>query len=170
MYDILLKNGTVIDGTGEKPYKADVAIEGGKIAAVMPDISEGLAKETVDVSGLCVAPGFIDIHSHSDLSFLEDERGEAKLYQGVTSELSGQCGSSPFPCPPGQESRIAGYGGTRKGNFAACSLESFLAGVQARGNRMGTNLLPLVGHGALRCGVLGYENRRPTDAEMKQMR
>ena len=170
MYDILLKNGTIIDGTGEKPYQADVAIEDGKIAAIAPGISEGLARETVDVSGLCVTPGFIDIHSHSDLSFIEDERGEAKLYQGVTSELSGQCGSSPFPCPPGQEGRIASYGDTNKGNFAACSLEAFLAGVQARGNKMGTNLMPLVGHGVLRCGVLGFENRKPTDAEMKQMR
>ena len=61
MYDILLKNGTVIDGTGEKPYQADVAIEDGKIAAIAPGISEGLARETVDVSGLCVTPGFIDI-------------------------------------------------------------------------------------------------------------
>lgn len=170
MYDILLKNGLVIDGTGEKPYKADVAIQDGKIAAIAPGISEGLARETVDVSGLCVAPGFIDIHSHSDLNFLEDDRGEAKLYQGVTSELSGQCGSSPFPCPQGQEGRIASYGDTKHGNFAACSLESFLRGVESRGNKMGTNLLPLVGHGVLRCGVLGYENRLTTDDEMKKMR
>ncbi len=170
MYELLLKNGTVIDGAGGRPYQADVAVQDGRIADIAPGISEGLARETVDVSGLCVSPGFIDIHSHSDLSFLEDDRCEAKLYQGVTSELSGQCGSSPFPCPPGQEGRISGYGNTCRGNFAACSLEGFLVGVESRGDKMGTNLMPLVGHGALRCGVLGYENRPATDRELKQMR
>ena len=106
MYDILLKNGLIVDGTGEKAYQADLAVENGKIAAISPAIDPGLAKETVDVSGLVVAPGFIDMHSHSDLSFLRDDRGEAKLYQGVTSELVGQCGYSPYPCPPGKEPSV----------------------------------------------------------------
>ena len=159
MYDILLKNGLIVDGTGEKAYQADLAVENGKIAAISPAIDPGLAKETVDVSGLVVAPGFIDMHSHSDLSFLRDDRGEAKLYQGVTSELVGQCGDSPYPCPPGKEDVIEAFGRTAVGNFAACSLEAYVNGAAKRGSKMGTNLLPLIGHGTLRCGFAGYENR-----------
>lgn len=170
MYDILLKNGLIVDGTGEKAYQADLAVENGKIAAISPAIDPGLAKETVDVSGLVVAPGFIDMHSHSDLSFLRDDRGEAKLYQGVTSELVGQCGNSPYPCPPGKEDAIEAFGRTAVGNFAACSLEAYVNGAAKRGSKMGTNLLPLIGHGTLRCGFAGYENRAVTDSEMKAMR
>lgn len=171
MYDILLKNGVVMDGTGTRAYKADVAIADGKIAAVAESIDEGLASNVVDVTGLTVAPGFIDIHSHSDICFISDDRGEAKIYQGVTSELSGQCGGSVFPSLPEKfEALKTQVGNCRKGNFAAHSFEEFLEGVAKRGDRMGTNQLPLVGHGTLRAGVVGYEDRKATPEEMKKMR
>ena len=170
MYDVLLKNGLVIDGTGEKPFYADVAVENGRIAAIAPHISQGLAAETVDVTGLCVIPGIIDIHSHSDLSYIRDDRCEAKLYQGVTSELCGQCGSTPYPCLPENKARIARYGNTVKGNFAACSFENYVRGVQDRGDKMSVNLMPLVGHCTLRSGVMEYSRRLATSDEIKQMR
>lgn len=170
MYDILLKNGLVFDGTGTKGYRADVAVENGKIAAIAEHIDAGLAAETVDVAGLIVAPGFIDIHSHSDVCFINDERCEAKLYQGVTSELSGQCGGSVFPCLPENKEKLSGIGKTKKGSVLACSLEEFVRGVEARGERMSTNQLPLVGHGTLRAGVIGYEDRKATAEELMTMR
>lgn len=170
MYDILLKNGSLIDGSGAPAFRADLALEDGKIAAIAPDIAPGLAKECVDISGLVAAPGFIDIHSHSDLTFLDDDRGEAKLFQGVTSELTGNCGDSPFPYTAEKEEILKVHvGNTGRGNFAAPSLERFAEGIAARGDRMGTNLLPLVGHGTLRAGVLGYEDRPAEAEELKKM-
>ena len=170
MYDLLLKNGFVIDGSGRTGYKADVAIENGKIAAVEFSIDPGLAAETVDVTGLAVAPGFIDIHSHSDVAFADDDRSEAKLYQGVTSELVGNCGASPFPVLPEKLEIMAGEAWTRKGSRVAVSLEAFLNEIDRRGEKMGTNLLPLVGHGTLRGGVIGYENRKLSEEEFRRMR
>ncbi len=171
MYDILLKNGTVMDGTGTRAYKADVAVRGGKIAAVAETIDEGLASEAVDVKGLTVTPGFIDIHSHSDVVFLADDRGEGKLFQGVTSELSGQCGFSVFPCLPERYDQMkVQVGSTDMREAGSLSLEEFLEKIEKWGSKMGTNQLPLVGHGTLRAGVLGYEDRKATPQEMKDMR
>ncbi len=74
MFDLLIKNGTVIDGTGEARFTADVAITGEKIAAIEPHIPVEEARQVIDAQGLVVAPGFIDIHSHSDTYFLRDDR------------------------------------------------------------------------------------------------
>lgn len=170
MYDLLLKNGLIADGTGGEPYKADLAVKDGHIAAIAPVISDGFAKETVDNSGMCAAPGFIDIHSHSDTNFLQDDRCEAKIYQGVTTELMGQCGSSVYPCPNEHRGRIQEFSGSSAMGYASCSLEEFITRVENDDRRMGTNLLPLVGHGALRCGVMSYDDRGPTESELKHMR
>jgi len=170
MYELLLKNGTVMDGTGHTGYKADVAVENGKIAAVEFSIDPGLAKETVDVTGLTVAPGFIDIHSHSDVQFITDDRCQAKLFQGVTSELTGNCGISPFPMTPAMKKLLAGSALTGTADRVACSLEEFVEETEKHGDKMSTNILPLVGHGTLRAGVIGYEDRKPDADEFRQMR
>lgn len=160
MYDILLKNGIVADGMGGTPFKADVAVKNGLITAVSESISPDLAEKVLDVKGLCVSPGFIDIHSHSDLNFMKDNRCEAKLYQGVTTELSGQCGTSPFP-----RYDIKEY---TAGSGEYSTLDDYIRDGEARG--MSTNLLPLVGHGTLRRGVMGYEDRAPTADELSLMK
>jgi len=92
MYDLLITNGLIIDGTGSAPYRADVAVSHGDIAAIgsLP----GTAQHILDAAGLVVAPGFIDLHTHSDLSFLLDPTAQSKVRQGVTLELAGNCGSS----------------------------------------------------------------------------
>jgi N-acyl-D-amino-acid deacylase len=168
VYNYILKGGTVIDGTGSPAYRADVAIKDGKIAEIAPEINAAAA-EVIDVTGLAVTPGFIDIHSHSDTIFLRDERGEAKLYQGVTSELAGQCGSTIYPCPADRLDNIRQFAGRWVGEFASGSLQEFLDKVQAQRKRMGTNLIPLIGHGALRCGVMGYADRKATPEELREM-
>ena len=93
MYQLIIKNTRIIDGTGSPAYRADLAVMDGKIAAIAPEIHEE-AELVIDGEGLVTAPGFIDIHSHSDTYFLVDDRGESRIYQGVTSELAGQCGST----------------------------------------------------------------------------
>ena len=170
MFDLLIKNGTVIDGTGEAGFTADVAITGEKIAAIEPHIPVEEARQVIDAQGLVVAPGFIDIHSHSDTYFLRDDRGESRIYQGVTTELAGQCGSTIYPCPPEHMERIRGFADAAVRNYASASFGEFLEKVQRDGKKMGTNLVPLIGHGALRCGVMGYEDRPATKEELEEMK
>ena len=97
MYDLLVKNGLLADGVSDEVYGADIAIEGEKIAAVTQNIDPGRAKETIDVKGQIVAPGFVDVHSHSDYYLLIDNRAESKLMQGVTTEVGGNCGYAAAP-------------------------------------------------------------------------
>ena len=98
-FDSLVRNGTVIDGTGRLRYEADIGISRGRIAAIGA-LEEAGAARTIDASGLIVAPGFIDIHSHSDMSLFDDPAGDSKAYQGVTTEVVGNCSFSPFPIGP----------------------------------------------------------------------
>ena len=104
MYDLLIKNGSIFDGTGSPAYVADVAAVGGEIVAIGK--LDGQAASTVDASGLIVCPGFIDLHTHSDMSFLLDNTAQSKVRQGVTFELAGNCGSS-FCAPLIGEAREA---------------------------------------------------------------
>ncbi|MEE8362717.1 MAG: amidohydrolase family protein, partial [Dehalococcoidia bacterium] len=103
MYDILIKNGRVVDGTGAPAYAADVAVAGDMIVATGQ--LEGEAARTIDAAGRVVSPGFIDLHCHSDMSFLVDPTADSKLTQGVTLELNGNCGMSP--CAPLKSDAVA---------------------------------------------------------------
>lgn len=168
MYDYILRGGTVVDGTGSPAFQADVAIKDGRIVDIAATLV-GAAKQIVDVTGLAVAPGFIDIHSHSDTSFLLDGRCESKIYQGVTTELAGQCGSTIYPCPKDRMDNIRNFAGSVFTGFASDSFQAFMNKVQAQGKKMSTNLISLIGHGALRCGVMGFEDRKATPEELKEM-
>ncbi|MEA4919792.1 MAG: D-aminoacylase [Clostridiaceae bacterium] len=166
MYDLVLKGGLVYDGTGSKPFIADVAVKDGVIAEIGPGLR---GKAQVELSGLSVAPGFIDIHSHSDTVFIEDDRCQAKLFQGVTTELSGQCGSTIYPCPIDKMDNIRKYAGADKAEWASESLFSFLQKAEKAGIHPCVSQLPLIGHGALRCGVMGFEDRKATQEELDEM-
>lgn len=169
MYDLLIQNSRVVDGTGQPAYQADIAVRDGKIAQIAPSIPADCARQVIDAQGLVTAPGFIDIHSHSDSYFLRDDRGESRIYQGVTTELAGQCGTTIYPCPAEHMDRIRQFAGKEVEDYASGSLAEFLEKVQRDGRKMGTNLAPLIGHGALRCGVMGYEDRKATPEELAQM-
>jgi len=98
-WSLLIKNGTVIDGSGAARMKADVAIAGDTIVAVAPQLPEN-AERIIDAAALVVAPGFIDIHSHSDFFYAQCPSAESKIRQGVTTEVVGMCSFSPAPCVP----------------------------------------------------------------------
>src|SRR5678816_2874834 len=100
-WSVLVKGGTVVDGTGAPSVRADVALEGDRIAAIGADLT-GEAARTIDARGLMVAPGFIDIRSHSDLVYHTCPSAESKVRQGVTTEVVGMCGFSPAPIAPGR--------------------------------------------------------------------
>ena len=94
--DLLLVGGRVVDGTGAPPFEADVGIRDGRIVA-LERLAGAAARETIDVSGLVVSPGFVDIHGHTDLGIFVDNLADSKIRQGVTTEVVGQDGSSVMP-------------------------------------------------------------------------
>ncbi|MCF6476431.1 D-aminoacylase [Nonomuraea sp. MG754425] len=151
-YDLLIRGGTLIDGTGAPPRPADVAVRAGRVAHV-GDPGGARASEVIDATGLVITPGLIDLHSHADFTVLAAPTAEACLYQGVTTLVTGNCGLSPFPGPAGSPWP---------------DLARFAARVDA--GRPAVNLAPLVGHGALRAAVLGQERRAPTPGELGRMR
>ena len=96
MFDILIKNGQIVDGSGGPAFYGDIAVKDGKIAKIAPVI-EAEAAEIIDAAGMQVTPGFIDNHSHSDESVFTGSNSYNYLEQGVTTQVAGQCGSSPAP-------------------------------------------------------------------------
>ena len=160
MDDLIIRGGTVIDGSGAAGRRADVAVRGGLITGI-GNCAGAAAKAILDAEGLVVSPGFIDAHAHSDTAFLLDSSGASKLYQGITTEISGNCGGSPFPFPqdpPADDPwRCASFG-------------AFVRRFQQSGYEMATNQAMLVGHGTLRAAVMGYEDRRPTMRELSAMK
>ena len=168
MLDLLLKNGLICDGSGTSPFVGDVSIRDGKIVEVAPSITEE-AREVVDVSGLAVAPAFIDSHSHSDAWFIKDSRCEAKLYQGVATEIVGQCGSSCFPRNVSQVNRVKREEEAGK----LTPMGAYQAGTFAKLRKkrvdkpMSTNLVQLIGHNAIRNGVVGPLARPAWEDEIK---
>jgi N-acyl-D-aspartate/D-glutamate deacylase len=168
MLDTIIRNATIVDGTGAKAFRGDIGIEGARIE-VIGDLSGATAGQTLDAAGRQVSPGFVDMHTHSDLSIMEDPRAQSKVRQGVTIELVGHCGFSPFP--------LKAKGATlfRPVTYGAHIPDvdwTDLAGYAARIDRQGASIhvAPLVGHVAVRGAVVGYDERYATAEEIEAMR
>jgi len=166
MYDLLIKGGMVLDGTGAPWTIADVAVNGDKIVAIGNLHGQG-AIRTIDATGLCVTPGFIDIHSHSDVAVLVNPRAESKIRQGVTTEVVGQCGSSPAPITP----RSLEMGRQAAAEYGLEITWTDMAGYARAVTDKGTsvNVVPIVGHSMIRGAVMGMERRGPTAEELGTM-
>ena len=159
MYDLIIKNGTVIDGSGKPGFAADVAITGGKIVAVGQNLDG--AKEIIDATGLTVTPGFFDAHSHSDMNVFTNPIQTEKGEQGITTSISGQCGQSLYP-----RRREQALDDTLQGRFE--TFGEFMA--KAKDVPQGSNEAMYVGHSSLRKSVMGMEKRQPTAAELEDMK
>ena len=167
----IIKNGLVVDGTGEKAYAAAVAIEGRRITAI-GDISGRPGDLVIDAAGLVVAPGFIDTHSHSDLQVLVDPYIEAKIRQGVTTEVLGQDGISMAPLPQAYigpwRKNLAGLDGDSDDiDWSYGTTEGYLALLERQG--ISLNQSYLVPHGNIRMEAIGLSNCRPTAADIQKM-
>jgi N-acyl-D-amino-acid deacylase len=167
--ELLIKNGLVVDGAGNPWFKADVGISQGKITQV-GKLGDAKAEKIINARGLVVSPGFIDIHTHSDLSLLINPRAESKIRQGVTTEVVGNCGTSPAPVRKEKLQLLKDEWGAEakavKWNWS--SFGNYLRRLEEQG--VSLNVASLVGHGAVRTAVLGVENRAPTSKEMTEMK
>ncbi len=152
-FDVLITNAQIVDGTGGAPRRGSIAIAGGRIAAV-GEVA-GTATRTIDARGRTVAPGFIDLHSHSDMPLITDGNGESKIRQGVTTEVIGESGSvapRKAASPTQNWTDFIGY-------FAALEKSG-----------ISPNLVSYVGLGTVREMVIGEDDRKPTAAELDAMK
>ena len=155
MYDLIIKNGQIIDGTASPAYHSDIAIKNGKIARIAHIIKEE-AREVIDAKGLTITPGFIDSHSHSDNAVFDYPDMVEKIEQGITTSVAGQCGITIAPAEKNASGEVFKTFGAMAKEMMNVSL--------------GSNLVSFVGHGALRKAVIGYENRKATKEEMEDMK
>jgi N-acyl-D-amino-acid deacylase len=166
MLDILIKNGVVVDGTGKPSFEADVGIAAGHIAVVAKEIEQE-ANRTIQAQGLHLAPGFIDPHTHSDLTLLVNPRAESKIRQGVTTEVIGNCGGSPAPLL-GAAVDEARAGAMSLGlEVTWVSMAEYLERLRKPGTAL--NVVPLVGHNTVRGAVLGFDDVQPAPGQQAEM-
>lgn len=164
MHDLLIRGATLVDGSGAPRRRADVAVDGDRIAAV-GDLGGAAARRLLDADGLVVAPGFIDSHTHDDRLLLEPTARQPKLLQGVTTVVTGNCGVSLAPLvtrSPPAPLDLMGSDAWRFAGFA-----DYIAALQA--GQPAVNALPLVGHTTLRVGAMDDLDRAATAAEIGRM-
>jgi N-acyl-D-amino-acid deacylase len=142
-YDLLLRNGRIVDGTGNPWYRGDVAVRGDQIAGVAPSI-DARAVRIIDVAGAVIAPGFIDSHTHSRRGIFDVPTADNYVRQGVTTVMEGPDGSSPVPLAP------------------------FLAKLDAL--KKSVNIGSFIGQGSIRSAVIGDVDRKATPDEIQAMR
>ena len=165
-WDIAIRGGLVIDGSGRLGEIGDVAISDGRIAAVGRTLS-GRPAKVIDAEGLAVAPGFIDIKTHSDFTLPINPKAESKVRQGVTTEIVGHCGFSVAPILPGKRQLVQDYLSASAPwlPFRETTFRDYLDGFP----KTSVNAGMLVGHHTLRLNVMGMDARPPSAAELDQM-
>lgn len=166
MEDLLIRGGRVLDGTGSAAREADVAVTNGRIVEVAP-ASTRKGRREIDARGQVVAPGFIDIHTHSDFTLPVNPRAESKIRQGVTTEVVGNCGFSAAPALPGTSGMLKEYLSASAPwlPFRDTSFKDYLDTYPATS----VNVVHQVGHNTLRLMTVGMERRAATPAEMQAM-
>ena len=163
MFDILIRGGTLVDGTGGAPTCADVAVKDGKIAAIGHNLGE--AAQTIGAEGFAVTPGFIDVHRHGDAEVFRPNFGRAELRQGLTTILNGACGVSLVPFGDRHREELLHYlepiTGKLDPNIPTESLGAYLAAL--RKTRLPLNVGMMLGAGTIRADLFGYGEEEPAD-------
>jgi N-acyl-D-amino-acid deacylase len=170
VYDLVFKNARITDGTGNPWIKADLAVTNGKIAAIKKNNLED-AQRTIDAHGLVIAPGFIDLHTHTDRAILTNNKATSSIMAGVTMEAIGNCGSAMYGFTHDQIESFQKRMPDIKINWT--DLKGYRETLEKKG--IGINLVPFFGHNTIRTSVMGEEGKggertKPTTEEMRRMR
>ena len=170
--NLVIKDGKIVDGTGNPWYKADIGIENGKIVKIgqLNDINSEIL---IDAKGFIVSPGFIDIHSHADATNFINPKQESTIRQGITTHIAGNCGYGLAPINPVRKDLVVKYLGDIVASSDQLKIEwetfnEYLSKVQESG--IASNMMFLVGHGVIRIAAMGFENRDPTKSELEKMK
>jgi N-acyl-D-aspartate/D-glutamate deacylase len=164
-FDIIIKGGTVYDGTGGPPLKADVGIKEDRVAAI-GNLSRAMAPTIVDAKGLAVAPGFINMLAHSESSWIVDPRSLSELKQGVTTQIFGELSMGPLNDE--MKRRLREQQGDVKYDIEWTTLAEYLQYLEKRG--VSQNFASFIGAATIRENVIGLEDKPPTPAQLDQMR
>jgi N-acyl-D-amino-acid deacylase len=169
MHDLLIRGARIVDGTGAAAATGDVAVERGVIREV-GRLGRPAARRVVAADGAVVAPGFIDLHTHSDFTLPRFPRAPAMTRQGVTTQVLGNCGFSPFPTAPATAGLLRAASAFLDAglDWDWSDLDGYARGLAEL--PLACNLALLVGHGSVRVAVMGFEDRAPTAAELEAMR
>jgi N-acyl-D-amino-acid deacylase len=168
-FDLIIKGGHIVDGTGARYFKKDIGVTRGKIAAI--GRLDGPATKVIEANGLTVTPGFIDCHCHSDRTMLSFPEAESFVMQGITTCVTGNCGETLAPVNPETLPLLQRYFATAASegfNWQWRTLAEYFDQVRQRGTSM--NLAPLVGQGTVRLAVKGFTSGRASPGEMRQMK
>jgi N-acyl-D-amino-acid deacylase len=170
MYDLLIRDGRIVDGMGNPWRGGDVGITNGRIAGV-GRLGNSKGKREIDAGGLTISPGFIDVHTHSEISVLAIPTADSKVMQGVTTEVCGNCGFSVAPLRPETAEFVKsqrGAAGFPDFEWEWTSVAEYLKVVER--TRPSVNVALYLGQGAIRASVMEFANRAPTEAELEEMR
>ena len=165
-YDVVLRGGTIYNGSGEAPFTGDVAIQGDIVAAI-GDLSNDIGTTEIDVSGLAIAPGFINMLSWANESLIIDGRSQSEIRQGVTLEVMGE-GNSMGPLNDAMKKERVARQGDAQYQVEWTTLDEYLQMLERRG--VSTNVASFIGGTTPRVHVIGYEDRAPTAEELDKMR
>ncbi|MDI6697920.1 MAG: D-aminoacylase [Candidatus Saccharicenans sp.] len=167
-FDLLIKEVLVVDGSGRPPYQADVGIRGKHIQFI-GKLRKGRARRVIEAGGLCLSPGFIDVHNHTDVQLLVCPTADSLVRQGITTVIGGNCGASRFPLTTEMLETENRYLREELGIEADWQdLSGFFGRLAKRG--IGINYATLVGQGTVRAAVVGYGDRQPSAEELSQMK
>lgn len=168
-FDSIIANGLIYCGDGKEAIKGSVAIKNGKIAAIgnfgnIEDLKLN-CKTVIDAAGKAVSPGFIDIHAHSDTNYFDAPLGDSRIYQGITTDVGGNCGDSPFPYS--DEEYNQNKNELRHGYPFWQDIDGFYNALNQK--KIGINYMSYVGFGSIRAAVVGKNNVQPTKEQLKKM-
>jgi len=167
-FQLIIKNGRVLDGLGNAPVKTDIGIKGDRITA-LGQLGEASADRIIDARDRYIAPGFIDIHTHTDTELLVNPKAESKVRQGVTTEVSGNCGSSPFPLNDKMLQNMNKHLKEKYGFEGDWhDIEGFYQALERK--KIAFNYMSFTGHGDLRTYVVGKNDVAPSQSQMAEMK
>jgi N-acyl-D-amino-acid deacylase len=166
VFDVIISRGNIVDGTGKPGFQTDIGISGDRVAEI-GDLSTFEATRRIDAAGKVVAPGFIDIHTHSDFTLLVNGRAESQVHQGVTSEVIGNCGHSCAPCADREKLKHLVFGYHPSIDISWTTFDEYLSRLEDVD--LGVNVAAYVGHGTLRMAAMNGENRPAGEDEIAEM-